>query len=79
MRNSSFLLLALFTNALINLVFIVFRTFNVVDWSWWIVFSPTLFNMFLFLASYATFSFKENKEVAQIEQGTYFYPVRKTA
>lgn len=77
MRNSSFLLLSLFTNALVNLVFIVFRTFSVVDWSWWIVFSPAIFNIALFLFNYTAFSVR--KEKANVATTDFFYPVRKTA
>jgi hypothetical protein len=34
---------------LLTLVFVAAKLFNVIDWSWWLVFSPTLFTIAVLL------------------------------
>ena len=34
---------------LLTLIFVGAKIFNLIDWSWWLVFSPTLFIVVVFL------------------------------
>jgi len=33
----------------LTIVFVVLKLLNVIDWSWWLVLSPTLFSISLYL------------------------------
>ena len=33
---------------LLTIIFVACKLFSVIDWSWWLVFSPTILNVLLF-------------------------------
>lgn len=46
-----------FINAL-TLVFVAAKLFGAIDWSWWLVFSPTLIHVGIALALFAALALK---------------------